>query len=54
MAQVKYMTPIELKAAMQRTFDIRLTPPQLGAVAHLFGSDLPDADECDGGTKCKF
>lgn len=45
------MTPTELKSALQRTFDIRLSPPQLGAVAHLFGTggDTADADVCDGG-----
>lgn len=45
------MTPTELRAALQRTFDIRLSPPQLGAVAHLFGmgGDNADADACDGG-----
>lgn len=51
--QVKCMTPTELKAALQRTFDIRLSPPQLGAVAHLFGTGgdaAGDADVCAGGT----
>ncbi|CAM9515707.1 unnamed protein product [Ectocarpus fasciculatus] len=48
--EVKCMTPTELKAALQRTFDIRLSPAQLGAVAHLFGAggDTADADVCDG------
>ncbi|CAM9242050.1 unnamed protein product, partial [Ectocarpus sp. 8 AP-2014] len=48
--EVKCMTPTELKAALQRTFDIRLSPSQLGAVAHLFGvgGDAADADLCDG------
>lgn len=46
------MTPTELKAALQRTFDIRLSPSQLGAVVHLFGAggDTADADVCDGGS----
>ncbi len=50
--QVKCMTPTELKTALQRTFDMRLSPPQLGAVAHLFGTGdgAADADACDGGT----
>lgn len=50
--QVKCMTPTELKAALQRTFDMRLSPAQLGAVTHLFGTggDASDADACDGGT----
>lgn len=45
------MTPAELKTALQRTFDIRLSPPQLGAVAHLFGTggDTAEVDVCDGG-----
>eukprot|EP00752_Nemacystus_decipiens_P018201 g16330.t1 len=48
--EVKCMTPTELKAALQRTFDIRLSPPQLGAVAHLFGTggDAAEAHVCDG------
>ncbi|CAM9433698.1 unnamed protein product [Scytosiphon promiscuus] len=48
--EVKFMTPTELKTALQRTFDIRLSPPQLGAVAHLFGigGDSADAHVCDG------
>jgi len=52
--QVKCMTPTELKAALQRTFDMRLSPAQLGAVAHLFGTgdDAADSDACDGGTYC--
>ena len=36
--QVKSMSPAELKGALQRTFDIRLSSSQLGAMAHLFGT----------------
>lgn len=45
------MTPTELRTALQGTFDIRLSPPQLGAVVHLFGmgGDDIDAEACDGG-----
>ena len=42
--QVKSMSPAELKGALQRTFDIRLSSPQLGAMAHLFGTGTGTAE----------
>ncbi|CAM9970530.1 unnamed protein product, partial [Laminaria digitata] len=42
--EVQSMSPAELKGALQRTFDIRLSSPQLGAMAHLFGTGTGTAE----------
>lgn len=45
------MTPAELKEALRRTFDLRLSPSQVGATAHLFGTgeDSGEGGICEGG-----
>lgn len=46
------MPPAELKEALWRTFDARLSPPQLGVIFHFFRNteEGPLAEHtCDGG-----
>lgn len=49
--QTKCMDPFELKEALRLTFDMKLAPRQLGALAHLFGagSGCGDDEDYEGG-----
>ncbi|CAM9197393.1 unnamed protein product [Ascophyllum nodosum] len=50
--EARHLSPTELREALWRTFDVRLSPPQLGAVSHLFGNGKgtsgEDGDAFDG------
>ena len=49
--QVKSMSPSELKETLKHTLELKVTPPQLGALTHLFGTGggAEDGDSSEGG-----